>query len=649
VLTATVALAVSPVGPRSDSAGAVTLPWHYVSASTGSDAGNDCTDQYAPCATIQHAIDESHPGDEIVVRAGTYDEQLVLDMPLTLRGPNSRLDSRDPEAVIEGGDGIAITAEASNTTISGLTISTDDFGTPIRTAGAEVNRLWITNNIIEGGISGVWLGADGARTEIGFNVIRGDAYGIRLGAASFSELTIRHNFLKGPASSYAVFAGAGTEVDGFELWGDEFARASLDASIADGFIEANKIKPPTGGVGLRANLTKSYVSGNSFQGEGEASCLQLLGSQGGLDPSSRVLVLENEFAGCMPDALRLGPEAEKITVTANTFPGSYDGIVADGSYPWNLTGSGITVYGNRLVGLTHLGVDNAAAGELNARDNWWGCNGGPGTIGCDSVSSGVDASPNVVLTAEALKVGDPSAAMPVNTLDPGEKAWIRTYLKDGDGGEALNVSIITDTPVSFSSPNGTFVWASSGWGNAEASTVFTAGSQPGPAQVVVTMDNQQVVLPLTIRGSLPALPSPPTPAPPPSKGSPSRPEGPRILIPGNALNLSGRNAVIGTLSCARSACRVDRRSAEARVGRMRFDVRLKTPTDIAAENIAQIRAILPEGALRQLSLHGTGTLVITIKMTDASDGVASTTRRVKIEGVTGATRLPVRLLRPWGA
>ena len=64
---------------------------------------------------------------------------------------------------------------------------------------------------------------------------------------------------------------------------------------------------------------------------------------------------------------------------------------------------------------------------------------------------------------------------------------------------------------------------------------------------------------------------------------------------------------------------------------MRFDVKLETPTDMAAEDIGQIRAILPERALRQLSLHGTGTLVVTIKMTDLSNGVASTTRRVKIE------------------
>lgn len=532
--------------------------------------------------------------------------------------------------MIEGGAGTAITPEASNITVTGFTISTDDAGTPIRTTGADINRLRISDNIIEGGASGVWFGAGGNEIGVSFNLIKGDEYGIRL-AAGYSELTIRHNRLVGPATSYGVFAGADAGVDDFRLEGNEFARASLDASITNGWILSNKIKPPAGGVGLRANLTESDVRENSIRGQGAAGCLQLLGSQGDLDPSSRVFIFENEFAGCMPYGLQLGPEVEKITVTTNTFPDTYDGVVTDDSSPWDVTGSGIAVYSNRFVGLTHLGVYNAVSGELDARYNWWGCNGGPGTAGCDDISSGVDASSNVVLTAEAFEMGSPWTAAPVKSLNPGEQAWIRAFLKDGDGSEALNVSIISDNPVYFSSPKGTFLWASSGWSNAEAGSVFTAGPQPGPAGLVVTMDNQQVEVPLTISGELPevspapAVQSPPSPSPPLI----NQPQI-RIRIPGNTLNLPNRKAVIGVVSCAQSACRVDQRSAEVRVGGMRYPVELKVPSDIAAENIGQIRVVMPERAIRQLSRHGTGMLIITIKMTDASDGAVSMTRRVKI-------------------
>lgn len=623
-LATIVAVPALLAGPAATSANA-----GFVSATNGSDAGNDCTDQYAPCATIQHAIDEtivdpyvSFPS--INVAPGVYKEQLTVDKSLYLFGPNSRLDDRGPEAIIDGGEGTAITPEASNITIKGFTISTDSAGTPIRTAGADVNRLTISDNLIEGGVAGVWLGAGGNETDLSSNVIKGGEYGIRLGATDFSELTIWYNRLTGPVDSTGVFAGSDTSIDGFRLEGSEFATANLAAGITNGWILRNKIEPSAGSIGLRANLTESYVRENLFQGKGAAGCLQLLGGQGSLDPSSHILVDDhNTFEGCAPYALQLGPEVSAISIAMNTFPNTYDGIVTDDSSPWDVTGSGITIWENRFVGLTHLGVYNAVGGELDARDNWWGCNGGPGAVGCVNVSSGVDASSNVVLTAEAVEVEkDPWDAEPVHSLNPGEKAWIRTYLKDGDGGEALGVSIISDDPALFSSSKGKLSWTSSTWFNAQSGTVFTAGPEPGPAEIVVTMDSQQVGVPLTICcGSADSAPSP-------SMQSPA--SQPRIRIPGGALRLSRRNAVIGTISCAQSACRIDQRSAVVKVGRTRFHARLKTQIDIAAESICQIRAIVPERAFRQLSRRGAGTLVVAINVTDASGSTATLTRRVKI-------------------
>jgi hypothetical protein len=611
-------------GPAATSANAGT----FVSVTDGSDAGNNCTDQYAPCATIQHAIDEtvvdpfvSFPS--ISVAPGIYQEQLTVDKSLSLHGPNSRLDDRGPEAVIDGGGGTAITPEASNITISGFTIASDSAGTPIRTAGADVNRLTISDNLIEGSAAGVWLEAGGDEIDLSSNLIKGDKYGIRLGAADFSALTIWYNRLRGPDDSYGVFAGPSASIDDFRLEGNEFAMSSLAAAITDGWILANKIEPPAGRVGLRANLTESYVRENSFRGKGAAGCLRLLGGQGGLDSSNHIIVDDNEFAGCTPYGLQLGPEVSAITITMNTFPNTYDGIVTDDSSSWDVTGNGIFVYGNRFVGITHLGVYNAVGGELDARNNWWGCNGGPGAAGCVNVSSGVDASPNVVLTAEAVESGkEPWDAEPVNRLNPGEKAWIRADLKNGDGSEALNVSIITDDPVLFSSPKGSFSWASNTWFNAQSGSVFTAGPEPGPAGIVVAMDNQQVEVPLTICCE-PAVSAP-------IRSTPSPTSRPQIRFPSGALSLSRRNFVIGAISCAQSPCRIDKRSAEMRVGRTRFKVRVKTPTDTAAESSGQIRMVVPRRAFRRLSRHGAGILVIAMTVSDTSGGTATVKRRIKI-------------------
>jgi parallel beta-helix repeat protein len=41
-------------------------------APTGNDSGNNCTSSSAPCATVQHAVDEADPDDEIRVARGVY-------------------------------------------------------------------------------------------------------------------------------------------------------------------------------------------------------------------------------------------------------------------------------------------------------------------------------------------------------------------------------------------------------------------------------------------------------------------------------------------------------------------------------------------------------------------------------------------------
>jgi len=58
----------------------------YVST-TGSDAGNDCTDEQNSCATLSHAVSEANPSDVIELAAGTYIEMGVLiEKAVTIQG-----------------------------------------------------------------------------------------------------------------------------------------------------------------------------------------------------------------------------------------------------------------------------------------------------------------------------------------------------------------------------------------------------------------------------------------------------------------------------------------------------------------------------------------------------------------------------------
>jgi hypothetical protein len=205
------------------------------------------------------------------------------------------------------------------------------------------------------------------------------------------------------------------------------------------------------------------------------------------------------------------------------------------------------------------------------------------------------------------------------------------YLKNGDGGEALNVPT-KGIAAGFSSLRGTLLPSSAIWQNARALSGFTAGQVPGPAGIMVTMDNQQVEVPLRITGELPptALPAAPD--------APSPPEPPRIRIPGGPLKLSTRNVVVGAVSCARSLCRVGQKSARVEVGERQFGARLRVPASIEAEGLGRIQATLPRRAFGQLSRHGTGVLVVTVEVTGADGGAASMNRRIKVQPTLSAGR-----------
>jgi hypothetical protein len=69
------------------------LATHYV-ATTGSDAGNDCTNQATPCATIAAGIASMASGDTLVVGDGTYAES-IAGMPSGSAGAHTTIQAQD--------------------------------------------------------------------------------------------------------------------------------------------------------------------------------------------------------------------------------------------------------------------------------------------------------------------------------------------------------------------------------------------------------------------------------------------------------------------------------------------------------------------------------------------------------------------------
>jgi parallel beta-helix repeat protein len=99
-------------------------------------------------STIQDAIDNANANDAISVSAGSYAENVVIDLALTINGPNANVDcdSRAAEAVIAPTSGLPVNITADGVTLNGFEINAPDF----RNAVALSNRSNVTvsyNNI----------------------------------------------------------------------------------------------------------------------------------------------------------------------------------------------------------------------------------------------------------------------------------------------------------------------------------------------------------------------------------------------------------------------------------------------------------------------------------------------------------------------
>jgi VCBS repeat-containing protein len=173
----------------------------FVNASTGTatvryDNGNI----NVPYAKIQDGIDAVVPGGKVIVAAGTYEENLIINKELTLRGPNANkagnAEDRAAEAVIkntktmsEKGIGVKITSK--NVTVEGFTIEGGEtgyrgiYGGNAYNEPTNINVTVQNNRLVKFG----WYDVDGSYG-------RGIAFDNYLGTSYVYGIQIKNNFVK---------------------------------------------------------------------------------------------------------------------------------------------------------------------------------------------------------------------------------------------------------------------------------------------------------------------------------------------------------------------------------------------------------------------------------------------------------------------
>ena len=252
-------------------------------------------------STIQGAIEEASPGDEIYVANGIFDESVTIDKSITLIG--NHMSGPTYPTVIEGSDlgnvpGIKIENGVSDVTITGFEIANFQDG-GIAAQGAGIDNVTIERNFIHD------VGAEGIRGSAG-------------GTQALSNWSVSHNTIEGYSES------------GINL-----------VNVAVSAISENKITGSGSGSGAAINVT----------GKSDAGSVTVAG----------ITVAGNEVTG---DDVRVAAAGtgsgaattQNITISGNVVTAGAISVLADAEGASSATAKDITIDGNAISG-DSVGID----------------------------------------------------------------------------------------------------------------------------------------------------------------------------------------------------------------------------------------------------------------------------------------------------
>jgi len=332
-------------------------------------------------ATIQGAIDAANNGDVIIVRDGSYSENLVVNgiTDLTLRSENGA-----GSTTISGTSGVVINIQSNS----------DDF----TLGGVGVGFT------VEGGAGSTFLfqitsGEDGVTvTGNSFDSTGNPSQCLSIGSAGTSDLLINKNTFKidsgdvgvdcwGDVSSMTIsentFTGPATGNAGSVTF-------TSGISVSHVTISYNEITSATSQIQIHAGETHEHITyyRNTFSETAGAILVQEPSDADGADLNNLV-ISENDFESSTLDtyAFMIFSNVEAVDLDYSTISFTYNNILINPS------------------GNTYETVSNDATGvvpDLNAENNWWNDASGP-VVG-DDVSNDVDYTPWLTSPASECSV-----------------------------------------------------------------------------------------------------------------------------------------------------------------------------------------------------------------------------------------------------
>jgi parallel beta-helix repeat protein len=379
-------------------------------------------------ATISAAVTAATPNDTITVAKGTYHEDVVIGMPLSLIGAGDEKTIIDAAGLSNGinidghnhpalahvsvtgftvknanFEGILLTDSSFITVANNHVIGNDkslsfaggapscpglpayfidfqgfDCGEGIHLSG--VDHSTIANNLVEKNAGGILVSDDTGSSHdnlISANTIQNNPLDCGLTVASHIVIFgpqqplrgIYHNTLLGnTVSANGLTTGEGA---GVGLFAAAPGAQNWGNVVVGNTLTGNALP----GVAMHShspfqNLNDNLIVGNQISGNGPDS-------DPGLTVHTGIDVFADEASGASP--------ITGTVITQNTFKDEDIDIAV-------ATSGGVTARFNSLFDA--VGVTNLAPGSVDATLNWWKCSRGPGANGCSTVTgSGILTSP----------------------------------------------------------------------------------------------------------------------------------------------------------------------------------------------------------------------------------------------------------------
>lgn len=456
-------------------------------------------------ATIQKGVDLVDTGGTVNVAAGNYVEaQILITKSVTVTGAGLATTTIDGNNV-DSGSGLAglvridpPSGDTGAVNFSGFTITNPGSIGGTR-AGMFVKSqdaamvVTISNNKILGVNTtdyGIWVYRSIGSVVFTNNQITNTGYNAVLVEQPFNATDFSNNTITAAGASTSYFAMTYDGVDVTTL--QKVANNIINSPANSGII----FNASPSFVGTNGRYTNVQITGNTITNLGSGRTgVGLLNDtsdvSGALGAIENPTVTGNTITGTSAGSsygVQLRGLVTNANISNNNIRDLDRGFWGRAATAGHAATGTVMHYNNIVNHTTGFVWDGTAA--INAENNWWGCNAGPGNTGCPTVggtgSASVDYDPWIVLGI---------SASPSLIVESGTSTVTADMTKNSSGAAAGGTT--PAIPVNFSATNGNMSPSAGTITSGVANSTFTStNSNDGSA--CATVDNQQVCTTITV-------------------------------------------------------------------------------------------------------------------------------------------------------